>query len=201
VTIPISQIAAGAYQDAVTEARQFHNVALIGFMGAGKSTVGAFVASLLHFELVDTDKVIEEREGRRVSEIFAALGEPAFRALEAGLARELESRRGCVIATGGGLPLDPANFASLRRHAFLVGLWARPETIYQRVRHQTHRPLLQGPEPLARIRELLDLRAPVYRQADLLVGVDYRAPLETARSIVSAFRQARAARTPIHAQS
>lgn len=171
--------------------RQYHNVALIGFMGAGKSTVAGLVAGMLRFQTVDTDRVIEERAGRRISEIFATEGEPAFRDRESSLVVELESQQGRVIATGGGLPMNPANLASLRRHAFVVCLWASAETIYQRVRFQGHRPLLQTPDPLARIRELLAQRAPVYREADLLVGVDFRAPLETARTIVAGFRQAR----------
>lgn len=173
------------------DSRQYHNVALIGFMGAGKSTVATLVAGMLRFQVVDTDRVIEERAGRRISEIFAADGEAAFRQREVELVAELEGARARVIATGGGLPVNPQNLASLRRHSFIVCLWASPETIYQRVRTQGHRPLLQTPDPLARIREMLAQRAPVYREADLLVGVDFRAPLETARTIVSGFRHAR----------
>ncbi len=182
----------------MTPGRPYRNIALIGFMGAGKSTVGALVANLLDFEFVDTDRVIEERAGRRVSDIFATDGEAAFRDLESNLVRELESSRGKVIATGGGLPMNPDNFASLRRHAFVVCLWASVDTIYQRVRHQTHRPLLQIPDPPGRIRELLGQRSPVYRQADLLVGVDFRSPAESARQIVTAFRQATAAHPELH---
>ncbi|HAB19582.1 MAG TPA: shikimate kinase [Verrucomicrobiota bacterium] len=171
----------------MTPSRPFHNIALIGFMGVGKSTVGALVASLLHFDLVDTDKVIEERAGRRVAEIFATEGEAAFRLAESALVRELESSRGKVIATGGGLPMNPTNFSSLQRHAFIVCLWASVDTIYQRVRHQSHRPLLHTADPMARITDLLAQRGPVYRQADLLIGVDFRAPIESARQIVTAF--------------
>jgi len=158
-------------------------------MGAGKSTVASLVAGQLRFQVVDTDRVIEERAGRRISEIFAADGEAAFRDREVALVEELESVEHKVIATGGGLPTRPANLASLQRHAYVVCLWASAETIFQRVRAQGHRPLLQTPDPLARIRELLAERGPVYRQADLLVGVDYRAPMETARIIVASYRQ------------
>jgi shikimate kinase len=179
--------------------RPYRNIALIGFMGVGKSTVGALAASLLNFDLIDTDKVIEERSGRRVSEIFASDGEPAFRARESALVVELESARGKVIATGGGLPMTPGNLESLQRHAYVVCLWASVETIYQRVRHQAHRPLLQTPDPAERIRALLAVRSPVYRQADFLLGVDYRSPAESARSIVGAFRQATAAHPELHA--
>ena len=77
----------------------------------------------------------------------------------------------------------------LKRHALVVCLWARPETLYERVRYQSHRPLLQSPDPLAKIREMLAARTPAYRQADLLVGVDFRSPLDTARHIAAGFRR------------
>jgi shikimate kinase len=170
--------------------RVYRNIALTGFMGAGKSTVGHLLAELLGFVFLDTDRVIEQRQNRKVSEIFAQDGEPAFRTLESALCTELESVSGHVIATGGGLAVDPANLESLRRHAFVVCLWASPETLYERVRHQSHRPLLQNPDPLARIRELLAVRTPAYREADLLVGVDYRAAIDTARQIAVSFRRA-----------
>lgn len=172
--------------------RQYHNIALVGFMGAGKSTVGHVLAEILGFELVDTDKVIESRAGKRIADIFAEEGEPAFRRREYDLARELESARGKVISTGGGLVVNPENLASLRRHALIFCLWASPEVIFERVRHQSHRPLLQTPDPLGKIRELLGARAPFYKQADVLVGVDYRAPVETARFIAASYRRQRA---------
>jgi len=177
----------------VTAPRTFRNIALIGFMGAGKSTVASLVAAQLRFRVVDTDRVIEEQAGQRISDLFATEGEAAFRAREAALVTELESLEQRVIATGGGLPTQPANFASLQGHAYVVCLWASPETLFQRVRTQGHRPLLQTPDPLARIRELLAQRAPIYRRADLLVGVDFRAPVETARIIITAYRQHHAA--------
>ena len=169
------------------------NVALIGFMGVGKTTVGAILAQVLGFEFLDTDKVIEQRQGRRIADIFAAEGEPFFRQLESSLCAELESATGKVIATGGGLPVNPENLASLRRHALVVCLWASPEVIHARVRTQQHRPLLHAEDPLARIRELLALRTPAYKGAHLILGVDYRSPAETARHIANAFRHGHAA--------
>ncbi len=172
--------------------RQFRNVALVGFMGTGKSTVGHVLADLLGYELVDTDKVIEARAGKRVTEIFAAEGEGGFRQRERDLVAELATASGKVISTGGGMIVDPANLASLRGHSLVVCLWASPEVIFERVRHQAHRPLLQTEDPLGRIRDLLRQRAPFYRQADVLVGVDFRAPVETARFVAASFRRQRA---------
>jgi len=171
--------------------REYRNIALTGFMGAGKSTVGHLLAEILGFEFVDTDRLIEQRQNRRITDIFEKEGEPFFRRLESEVCRELEGVSDRVIATGGGLAVDPSNLESLRRHALVVCLWASPETLYERVRHQGHRPLLQDPDPLGRIRELLAARTHAYRQADILVGVDFRAPLDTARQIASGFRRAR----------
>lgn len=168
--------------------RAHRNIALIGFMGAGKTTVGTLLAQILQFEFIDTDKVIEQRQGRKISDLFAQEGEPFFRRLEHELCLELESTSNQVIATGGGLVTTPGNLDSLRKHALVVCLWASPETIFARVRHQNHRPLLQTPDPLAQIQNLLTLRTPAYRQADVIVGVDFRSPAETARHIASTFR-------------
>ncbi len=179
--------------------REYRNIALVGFMGAGKSTVGHLLAEILAFEFIDTDRVIELRQNRRVADIFEKDGEPFFRALERDLCRELESSANRVIATGGGMPVDPSNAESLRGHCLVVCLWASPETLYERVRHQSHRPLLQEPDPLARIRSLLVARTPAYRQSDILVGVDFRAPLDTARQIATSFRRARGPVMPARA--
>ena len=171
--------------------RQYHNIALVGFMGVGKSTVGQILASLLDFEFIDTDRVIETREGRRISEIFAKEGEGHFRDLETRLIREYETRQGLVLSTGGGLVVRPENLASLRTHSLVVCLWASPAVIHDRVRHQGHRPLLATPDPQARIAELLEQRKPAYQQADILVGVDFRSPQETAQYIAGSFRRVR----------
>src|SRR5262245_29329354 len=94
-------------------ARSLHNLALIGFMGTGKSSVGQLVAGHLHFAFLDSDHVIEARAGKSVTEIFAREGEPAFRDLERRLVKELALRKKTVISTGGGLPVDDSNLASL----------------------------------------------------------------------------------------
>lgn len=153
-------------------------------MGTGKSSVGALVAARLQFSLVDTDQWIESRAGKTIGEIFAQEGEAKFRELERAVLIELEGRAGLVISTGGGLIVDPANLQSLRRHAFIVCLWASPETIWKRVRHQRKRPLLQTPEPLETIRELLAKRERFYRKADALVNTERRTLGQVAQQVI-----------------
>jgi len=178
----------------VTTARNLVNLALIGFMGTGKSSVGRLVAEQLRFDFLDTDELIETRAGQSITEIFAQNGEPAFRELEHRLVRELAARTRSVIATGGGLPVNPANLVSLKQHALVVCLWASPERIFERVHSQTHRPLLHEPDPRAKIRALLTSRETTYRQADVLVNSEFRSIREVAQQVVHQFRLATHAR-------
>jgi shikimate kinase len=164
------------------------NLALIGFMGTGKTSVGRAVAEQLHFQYVDTDETIQMRTGRSIADIFSKDGEAAFRAQEQRLVTELETHTKTVISTGGGLPAHPANLASLKTHALVVCLWASPEKIWERVKNQTHRPLLHDAEPQKRIRELLAAREPFYRQADVLVNTDIRSVREVVQQVVHQFR-------------
>jgi shikimate kinase len=174
----------------VNNARAIHNLALVGFMGTGKSTIGRIVADLIQFGFVDTDALIEELLGRSISDIFAREGEAAFRQYEKRALQSLALRRDIVIAAGGGLVVDPANMASLKTHALVFWLVASPETIWERVQTQTHRPLLQGPDPLSKIRALLEAREPAYRQADVFVHSALRCPKEVAQQIAIQFHLA-----------
>jgi shikimate kinase len=175
----------------MTGQRSIHNLALIGFMGTGKSCVGRMVASHLRFEFVDTDELIEKRAGRSITEIFARDGEAAFRQVESRLVVEMQEWRRKVISTGGGLAVIDGNLESLKQHALVVCLWATPEAIWQRVRNQTHRPLLQGPDPQGRIGALLDERTPFYRQADVLVNTGMRSIREVTQQVLHQFHLAR----------
>ncbi len=170
--------------------RQIRNIALAGFMGVGKTSVGRLVAADLQFEFVDTDEVIESRTGVKVSDIFAMHGEPVFRKFERELVAEMVTWSGRVISTGGGLVMEPDNLANLKAHSLVVCLWATPDTIYQRTKHQTHRPLLRGDDPLAKIRELLASREAAYKQADVLVNTEHRSIKEIAAHVLHNFRVA-----------
>lgn len=160
-------------------------------MGTGKSSVGRMVAAQLRFEFLDTDQLIEARSGKRISEIFAEAGEGGFRKIENEVVAELATMRRTVFATGGGLGANPEHLANLKEHALVVCLWATPDVIWQRVRSQTHRPLLHAPDPMARIRELLEARGPVYRQADILIGTGMRSIKEVAFQVRHSFEEAR----------
>lgn len=177
----------------MTSEREIRNLALIGFMGTGKSCVGRLAADVLHFTFLDTDRVVEARAGAAISDIFAQQGEPAFREWERRIVGEVARRTRTVIATGGGLPVGEGNLASLKTHALVVGLWASPETILERVRLHDHRPLLNQPEPLETIRQLLAVREPFYRQADVLVSTEMRSLREVAMQVVHQFHLAQAA--------
>lgn len=174
----------------MSAAREIRNLALTGFMGCGKSTVGRLAASLLKFEFADTDHLIEHQAGMSIPEIFERRGEPAFRQLEREMVASLAARSKTVVATGGGLVVNPDNLAALKQHALVVCLWASPETIWQRVRHSQNRPLLAGADPQEAIRRLMAERAPFYRQADVLVQTELRSLREVARHVVQEFRRA-----------
>lgn len=159
-------------------------------MGTGKSSVGHIIAEQLQLTFVDTDKLIEERAGKTISQIFEQNGETAFRDYERAVVKELEQLTRAIISTGGGLGANRENLDSLKRHALVVCLWASPRIIWKRVQGQTHRPLLRGPDPKAKIRELLAAREPIYRQADVLVNTEVRSVKEVAQHVMHEFQLA-----------
>lgn len=144
------------------------SVALVGMPGCGKSTIGRQLARLRQLPFVDVDHEIERRAGTTIREFFAREGEPAFRALEAQVLRELLEDAppgGRVIATGGGSVLRPGNRQVLRERAVVVYLKAHPDDLARRLSRDTHRPLLQVADPRQRLRDLYSERDPLYRQA------------------------------------
>lgn len=174
----------------MTVPRHFYNIALVGFMGVGKSSVGRMLAGQLRFDFVDTDDLIEKRAGQSITTIFAQQGEAAFREMERQLVAEMQGWRRHVIATGGGLAANLENLASLKQHALVVCLWATPEAIFARVRHQSHRPLLRDADPLEKIRALLAARAPAYKQADVLINTAWRSQMEVTTQVAHQFQLA-----------
>ena len=137
------------------------NIVLIGMMGSGKTTVGALLAKRLCRPFVDTDALIEEREGRSIPDIFAQNGEDAFRALELKLSQELSGREGLVIACGGGLPMQEGAIAALKQNGLVFWLDRDPVETYDSL-NISDRPLAQaGREDFIK---RYQSRAPVYRR-------------------------------------
>lgn len=150
------------------------NVILIGFMGCGKTTVGLRLSYRLRRTVIDTDKEIEKEEKRSISDIFAVDGETYFRERETACLRKLiKNVNNQIISVGGGLPLREENRQLLHELGQVFYLRAKDETIYERVKDDTTRPLLQGDDPLTKIRMLLNERDPYYRAAaDVVIAVD-----------------------------
>lgn len=149
------------------------NIILIGFMGCGKSSVGIKLSYCLKRTIIDTDKWIEKKQRVTISEIFATKGEAAFRQMETDCLKELiETANRQVISVGGGLPMKEENHQLLRQLGKVIYLKITPEAIYERLKGDTTRPLLQVEDPMARIRELLSYRGPIYEKcADVIIEV------------------------------
>ena len=150
------------------------NVILIGFMGSGKTTVGLKLSYRLRRPVIDTDKEIEREEKRPITDIFATDGEAYFRDKETAYLRKLlSSVSNQIISVGGGLPLREENRALLHELGQVFYLKASDMTIYERLKHDTTRPLLQGDDPQSKIRKLLSERDAYYQDAaDVIIDVD-----------------------------
>jgi len=145
------------------------NIFLVGMMGAGKTTLGRALAQRVGLEFVDTDRVLVERTGVPVATIFEIEGEDGFRRRESGVIAELARHRGCVVATGGGAVLSEENRRVMRAAGTVIYLRARLESLWERTRHDTSRPLLATPDPRATLAQILEMRDPLYREAAHLV--------------------------------
>ena len=139
-------------------------VGLIGLPGSGKSTVGRQLARRLQLPFFDSDQIIEERLGYSIRVAFERDGEDAFRDLEETVLDELTTQPHVVISTGGGAILRASTRQRLRERGQVVYLNSNPEEIYRRLRYDSSRPLLQGDDPLNRLRELYRVRDPLYRE-------------------------------------
>lgn len=151
-----------------------NNIILTGFMGCGKTTVGIRLSYRLRRAMEDTDKLIEKEEGRTISEIFKTDGEAFFRDLETECLKKLIlTAKNMILSVGGGLPVREENRALLKELGTVVYLRASAETIYERTKHDTSRPLLQGDDPQGKIRTLLAAREAIYESgADVIIDVD-----------------------------
>lgn len=167
------------YKSLMMEVVGATNIILEGFMGSGKTTVSELLSEKLDLELIDTDEAISDAEGCSISEIFEVQGEQAFRDMETELIEMLvnDHVRETVISLGGGLPVREQNRELLKKCGKVVFLKASPEEVYNRIKGDTSRPLLQCEDPLERIRKMQEDRAEAYEEAaDIIIDTDSKTP-------------------------
>ncbi len=148
---------------------QHRNIYLVGLMGAGKTTVGRMLAKRLGRLFLDSDHEIVERTGVPIPTIFEIEGEDGFRRREAQTIHELTAGSDLVLATGGGVVINPENRQRLHETGWVVYLNVPPRLLYERTRHDRNRPLLQVADLLARLEGLHAVRDPLYREAAHMV--------------------------------
>lgn len=163
------------------------NIYLIGFMGVGKSSVGRKVARKLGMLFIDSDKAIEGKAGMSVNEIFAQNGEKAFREFEREFIKSGHPENGCVVACGGGLPIEEGMIEILKSRGIVVGLFAHSDTILERTDRRDTRPILNVENKEARINDLLKSRQDTYKQADYLFFSQGRPIEDVAADIVRVY--------------
>lgn len=167
------------------------NIVLIGMMGAGKSTIGHLLDERLKdFFYLDMDKEIEKLAQKHIPEIFAQDGEAHFRKLEHELIQKYSNYHNQVISTGGGIVENIENINLLKKNGVVFYLSAKIDTLYERVRKATNRPLLKHPNPKERIKELVQKREPFYKMADFEVDTDNKDLVQIVQEILDKYETA-----------
>ena len=170
-----------------------YNIVLIGFMGAGKSTISDYLSTMFAMEVVEMDQLIAEREGMSISDIFETYGEEYFRNMETNLLIEMQSRSNVVVSCGGGVPMRERNVAEMKKNGRVVLLTAKPETILERVKDNHDRPLLENNKNVSFIADLLEKRRAKYEAAaDIVVETDGKSELEICEELIHRLREAEA---------
>lgn len=162
-----------------------NNIILLGFMGSGKTQVGRFLATKFNMDFVDLDDWIEKEAKMSINEIFAKFGEPYFRELEKEIVKKVcENINNSVISTGGGVILNEENVENLQRVGILIWLKVNAAKVYERTKNTSCRPLLNCPDPVKKIEELLSFRTPYYtKAADYIVETSHLTIEEVATKI------------------
>ncbi|MDD2979113.1 MAG: shikimate kinase [Hespellia sp.] len=162
-----------------------YNIVLIGFMGAGKTTVSDYLSSCFAMDIVEMDQVIAEREEMSIPDIFATYGEEYFRNLETNLLIEMQSKQNTVISCGGGAALRERNVAEMKKNGKVVLLTANPETIYERVKDSDDRPVLEGNKNVPFIADLMEKRREKYEAAaDVVIHTDNKTVTEICEELI-----------------
>lgn len=165
------------------------NIALIGFMGSGKTTIGKILAKYLDMKFIDIDKMIAAREKKSIPEIFEEKGEQYFRQLEREIVFDESLNNNIVISTGGGVIIDNENIKNLRETSFIVYLDCTLDCIYERVKNSKNRPLLNVENMYEKIKELHQKRELLYKiSCDFSVKIDKDSNMyDTAEKIKKAY--------------
>ncbi len=166
------------------------NLYIVGFMGVGKSAVGARLARELNYSFIDSDKAIEKRFGKSIPDIFVDDGEAAFRQYEREFIESGHPVEGCVISCGGGLFVQEGMPEQLKSKGIVVCLSASVESILRRTRKSSNRPLLEVENREARIRELFAKREPIYRCAGISISTEGRTISEVAKHALRVYQTA-----------
>lgn len=166
-----------------------YNIFLIGFMGAGKSTISDYLKNALAMDVVEMDQCIVERQGMSISDIFETYGEEYFRELETNLLIEMQSQSNVVVSCGGGVPMRERNVVEMKKNGRVVLLTAKPETILNRVKDNHDRPLLEGNKNVDFIADLMEKRREKYEAAsDIVIETDGKDRLEICEELVHSLR-------------
>ena len=160
------------------------NIALVGMMGCGKTTIAKLLAKDLSFSFVDTDSLIIEKENRSINEIFEKNGEEYFRELETSILKEILNNHNQIISTGGGIIKKDENIKLLKEKSIVIYLEANANTLYERVKNNKERPLLNVDDMQERIRILLNERIEKYRQAHHTISTTNKEPIEIKNEII-----------------
>lgn len=167
-----------------------YNIVLIGFMGAGKSTISEFLKTAFAMDVIEMDQIIAEREGMSISDIFEVYGEQYFRDLETNLLIEMQSRTNVVISCGGGTPMRECNVVEMKKNGRVVLLTAKPETILDRVKDSHDRPLIENNKTVPFISELMEKRREKYEAAaDIVIETDGKDELQICEELIHRLRQ------------
>ena len=162
------------------------NIVLVGFMGTGKTTVGQLLAERTGMPLLDMDTLIEQRAGKPITDIFAQDGESHFREIERTIAHELAVQEGQIISTGGGIVLNPDNISDYEKTGLVICLLASSETVMDRVKHDTTRPLLAG-DKQEKIIQILKTRKPLYEAITHKIDTNGAEPEVIAAQIIALY--------------
>lgn len=162
-----------------------YNIVLIGFMGAGKSTISDYMSTMFAMKVVEMDQIIAQREGMSISDIFEVYGEEYFRDAETNLLIEMQSESNVIISCGGGVPMRERNVAEMKKNGRVVLLTASPETILDRVKDSHDRPVIENNKNVEFIGELMEKRREKYQAAaDIIIKTDNKSVMDICEEII-----------------